>query len=108
MKQHQISLGNALAQLPAPDGKRFAELFSRGDLVLEIYAPHGVDPQTPHSRDEIYIVASGSGRFFNGESVVDVSSGDFLFVAARVEHRFSDFSEDFAVWVIFFGEERQG
>ena len=30
-------------------------------------------------------------------------SGDLLFVAAGTEHRFEDFSEDLAVWVVFYG-----
>jgi uncharacterized protein YjlB len=30
-------------------------------------------------------------------------TGDLLFVAAGVEHRFEDFSADFAVWRVFYG-----
>jgi hypothetical protein len=30
-------------------------------------------------------------------------AGDLMFVAAGTEHRFEDFSEDLAVWVIFYG-----
>jgi mannose-6-phosphate isomerase-like protein (cupin superfamily) len=29
--------------------------------------------------------------------------GDFLFVAAGVEHRFEKFTKDFATWVSFYG-----
>jgi hypothetical protein len=29
--------------------------------------------------------------------------GDALFVAAAVEHRFEDFSDDFGTWVMFYG-----
>ena len=29
--------------------------------------------------------------------------GDVLFVGAKVEHRFEDFSDDFATWVVFYG-----
>ena len=32
-------------------------------------------------------------------------SGSFVFVAAGQEHRFEQFSADFAVWVFFFGPE---
>ena len=31
--------------------------------------------------------------------------GDLLFVAANVTHRFEDFTEDFGVWVMFYGPE---
>jgi hypothetical protein len=32
-------------------------------------------------------------------------SGDLLFVAAGIDHWFEDFSDDLAVWVIFYGAE---
>jgi mannose-6-phosphate isomerase-like protein (cupin superfamily) len=90
-----------LARLPVP----FAVLFERGDVSIELFAPRGVDTQLPHSRDEIYIVASGSGIFRRGEERVRFSPGDFLFVAAGVPHVFEQFSADFRTWVIFFGPE---
>ena len=31
--------------------------------------------------------------------------GDLLFVPAGVEHRFEEFSDDFAAWVFFYGPE---
>ena len=31
--------------------------------------------------------------------------GTPLFVAAGVEHRFDDFSDDFETWVVFYGAE---
>ena len=48
-----------LSRLPGPRGERFVELFKHGTLVVELYAPRGHDPQKPHTRDEIYVVASG-------------------------------------------------
>ena len=33
--------------------------------------------------------------------------GEVLFVPAGVEHRFEDFTEDFATWVFFFGPEKE-
>lgn len=35
-------------------------------MEIELYAPRGVDGQTPHLRDELYVVASGTGEFVNG------------------------------------------
>ena len=31
--------------------------------------------------------------------------GDLLFVAAGTEHHFAEFTEDFTVWVIFYGPQ---
>jgi len=38
-------------------------LFRHGTLEVEIYKPEKLDPQKPHSRDEVYVIATGSGEF---------------------------------------------
>ena len=96
---------SGLDQLPGPDGDRSIELFRHGTLTVKLYAPRGVDPQTPHSRDEIYVIASGSGRFRRGSQETSFGVGDVLFVPAREEHRFVEFTDDFASWVFFYGPE---
>ena len=101
----QVTLAEALSRVPGPRGKRFAVVLEHGTLSVEIYAPRGADPQTPHTRDELYVVMSGSGQFVNGEERHRFGPGDVLFVAAGVPHRFEEFSNDLAVWVIFYGPE---
>jgi len=81
----------------------FVELFKHGSLCVEVYKPIKEDHQQPHLQDEVYIVISGSGKFKNGDTVVDFSSGDLLFVPSGVEHHFYDFTDDFSTWVIFYG-----
>lgn len=92
----------ALARLPGPNGERFISLFRQGALEVEFYAPRGHDPQTPHTRDELYVVVSGHGEFVHDGQRSRVAPGDCLFVAAGVEHRFERFSDDLGVWVFFF------
>ena len=72
-------------------------------MSLGMYAPYRHDPQQPHDQDELYFVLSGSGVFVHGEESSTFNAGDALFVAAGVEHRFQDFSDDFAAWVVFWG-----
>lgn len=86
-----------------PGGSKLA--FEHGTLTVKVYAPRGTDPQTPHTRDEAYVVISGSGTFVHGERRDAFGPGDFLFAAAGVVHRFEDFTDDFAVWVLFYGPE---
>lgn len=100
-----IAFGDALARLPTPSGKRFVELFEHGSLTMELYAPQGSDPQQPHRRDEVYVVARGSGVFFCDGERTPFAAGDALFVPAGVVHRFEDFSTDLAVWVVFYGPD---
>jgi mannose-6-phosphate isomerase-like protein (cupin superfamily) len=105
MPRQQLTVREGLERLPGPNGERFAELFGHGTLSIEIYAPRGRDPQTPHTRDEVYVVVQGSGTFRNGGERHPFGPGDVLFVAAEVEHRFEAFSDDLVVWVIFYGPE---
>ena len=94
-----------LDQLPGPGGERSIELFRHGTLTVKLYAPRGNDPQTPHSRDEIYVVATGKGRFQLGSEETAFGPGDMLFVPAGKQHRFVEFTDDFATWVFFYGPE---
>ena len=102
-----LSLAAGLA-LPLPEGRRSSEILVDGDLELRLYAPKGHDPQTPHDRDELYIVASGHGKFRAGNKIEPFAPGELLFVAAHEIHRFEDFSDDFAAWVVFYGKVKAG
>lgn len=105
MKSCIKPVDEALASLPTSDGKRFISVFNHGTLQVELYAPRGVDPQQPHSRDEAYVVVQGSGEFMHDGKRERFTAGDFLFVEAGVEHRFENFTDDLVVWVIFYGPE---
>lgn len=100
-----IEFDAALAQLPTTEGQRFVTLFEHGTLALELYAPRGHDPQQPHTRDELYVVVLGCGTFVCSDTHTLFKPGDALFVPAGAVHRFADFSDDFAVWVMFYGPE---
>jgi len=80
-------------------------LLRHGSMTLEYYSPRGRDTQTPHSKDEIYIISKGHGFFRSGSDRFSVKEGDALFVPAKVEHCFEDFSDMFETWVIFYGPE---
>ncbi|MCH8031343.1 MAG: cupin domain-containing protein [Bacteroidetes bacterium] len=101
----RLTVEEALTRIPTPEGKRFVTLYEHGMLQVEMYAPRGTDLQQPHTRDEAYIVADGFGSFFCDGQTTPFGPGDFLFVPAGVEHRFVDFSDDLAVWVLFYGPE---
>jgi mannose-6-phosphate isomerase-like protein (cupin superfamily) len=85
--------------------RRFGGVLRRGTLLLGLYAPRGSDPQGPHTRDEVYVVVSGTGEFVRGNETLSFGPGDALFVPAGVEHRFATFGDDFAAWVVFYGPE---
>lgn len=99
-----INPKEALEKLEGVD-TTFLTLFEHGTLSVEVYKPKKIDLQQPHTRDEVYIIISGSGEFLNKGVKSDVGVGDFLFVPAGIEHRFENFTDDFSTWVLFYGPE---
>lgn len=101
----KLDFSEALRRLPGPQGEHSVSLFERGSLVVKLSQPVGPDSQTPHSRDEVYVVAQGKAEFVCDGSRQTVSPPDVLFVAAGTVHKFENFRDDFAVWVFFYGPE---
>ena len=100
-----LAVSDAAARIRGADTVRSIPLFRHGTLLVKYYAPRGNDPQTPHTRDELYVVAQGRGIFFDGTSRRPFVPGDLLFAAAGTPHRFEEFTNDFGVWVMFYGPE---
>lgn len=100
-----------LARLPGPVtadwpmGERFVQALAHGSMSVELYAPVGSDPQSPHVQDELYFVHSGHGVFRLGSERHAFAPGTCFFVPAGMEHRFESFSEGFSTWVVFWGPE---
>jgi len=101
----RLTLDAAAGLVPTREGKRSASVFAHGSLEVKLYAPRGEDPQGPHRRDEIYVVARGEGSFVCGGRRERFGPLDVLFVPAGVVHRFEDFSADFQAWVFFYGPD---
>jgi|SRR4029079_2947015 len=104
MKSTPMPVGFSDAcRLPLPEGRRSVQVFEDDVLEIRIAASPGRGLQVPHERDELYFVARGSGHYrINGQRVA-VGVGDVLFAAARAEHGFEDCTDDFSVWVLFYG-----
>ena len=86
-------------------GTDYAETLENGSMRVGLYRPQKLDPQTPHTQDELYIVQTGRGDFVCDGERARFEPGDVLFAAAGIEHRFEHFSGDFSAWVIFYGPE---
>jgi mannose-6-phosphate isomerase-like protein (cupin superfamily) len=99
----RITPEKALAAVRASDDGLYGVLLEHGSMELGYYRPLERDEQTPHEQDEIYVIHTGSGVFILGDERIPFAPGDALFVPAGVDHRFVEFSDDFATWVIFWG-----
>jgi mannose-6-phosphate isomerase-like protein (cupin superfamily) len=61
----------------------------------------GVDPQQPHTEDEVYICLQGRARLRGPDAELEIRPGTVAFVAAGEEHRFVDIEQDLLVLVVF-------
>ena len=95
----------ASARKLSASGQSSVSLFQHGDANLLLFVPTDQDTQVKHERDEIYVIASGQGMFVRGKERVPFRANDLLFVPAKTEHRFEEFSADFATWVVFWGPQ---
>src|SRR5438874_2019610 len=74
-----IHIADAQSRIPGPAGERAATMFRRGTLEVKLSA-HPLRPnrQTPHSQDEIYVIASGRGTLFHDGKRDPFEAGDCL------------------------------
>jgi mannose-6-phosphate isomerase-like protein (cupin superfamily) len=61
----------------------------------------GLDDQSPHTEDEIYVVTAGRARIVTPDGAAEVGPGSVIFVPAGEEHRFDEVTEDLALLVVF-------
>jgi mannose-6-phosphate isomerase-like protein (cupin superfamily) len=104
-RSHVIRLAEAQTHIPGPKGEHSVSLLQRGTLDVKLSLPVAPNQQTPHAQDELYIIIRGRGVLFHDGKRDAFEAGDLLFVAAGTEHHFEDFTEDLAVWVVFYGEQ---
>jgi mannose-6-phosphate isomerase-like protein (cupin superfamily) len=98
-----VHLAEARALIPGPAGEHAVGVLERGSLNLKLSCPVPPNRQNPHEQDELYVIMQGRGVLVHDGQRDSVETGDLCFVAAGTEHHFEDFSEDLAVWVIFYG-----
>lgn len=87
----------------AQAGKLYQEFLRVPALSVGVYvlAAGATDPQKPHSEDEVYYIVGGHAHMRVGTEEHVVKAGTVIFVAANVEHRFFDISEELEVLVFF-------
>jgi mannose-6-phosphate isomerase-like protein (cupin superfamily) len=83
--------------------KLYLEFLKVPDLSMGLYIlpAGGVDPQQPHTEDEVYYVASGRAKIQVADEDRAVQAGSIVYVAKNVEHRFHSIEEELTVLVFF-------
>ena len=93
-----------ISQLVRERGDRsYLEFLRSASLSAGIYhlQAGAIDPQQPHTEDEVYYVIGGSAFIRVGGEDREVRQGSIIFVEATVEHRFHTITEDLTVLVFF-------
>ena len=87
----------------AQAGKLYQEFLRVPALSVGVYvlAAGATDAQKPHHEDEVYYVVRGRAHMRVGTEEQIVKAGNVIFVAAEVEHRFFDISEELELLVFF-------
>lgn len=95
-------LRDLLAQQQAT-GRAYFEFLRVPSMSMGVYSllAGGVDPQQPHTEDEVYYVVSGRGQIRVGDEDRPIGPGSIVFVAATVDHRFHTIEEDLTILVFF-------
>src|SRR5512134_2462339 len=100
-----------LLQEQARSGKLYLEFLRKSSLSMGVYRlpAGGIDPQSPHTEDEVYYVVDGQAQIQVGADTSgeyrSVGPGSIVYVAANVPHRFHSIEEDLTALVFFAPEE---
>jgi mannose-6-phosphate isomerase-like protein (cupin superfamily) len=98
-----IPFVEAQKRIPSAESDHAVTLLERGTVKIKLSLPVRPTVQTPHTKDELYIIVRGHGVLFHDGKRDSFEAGDLLFVAAGTEHQFENCSGDLAVWVVFYG-----
>jgi mannose-6-phosphate isomerase-like protein (cupin superfamily) len=88
---------------PAGPAPNYVETLRTNDMSVGTYSipVGGVDDQSPHREDEIYVVTAGRARIVTPDAQTEVGPGAVVFVPAGEEHRFVDVTEELTLLVLF-------
>ena len=92
-----------LIQEQADGDDLYLEFLRKPSLSMGLYVlkAGSVDPQSPHTEDEVYVVLNGSGQIsVDGEDRL-VEKGSIVFVAKQIKHHFHSIEDDLQILVFF-------
>ena len=81
----------------------YLEFLKVPDLSMGLYVlpAGGMDPQSPHTEDEVYYVLSGRAKILVADENRDVQAGSIVYVAKNMAHRFHSIEEELTLLVFF-------
>jgi mannose-6-phosphate isomerase-like protein (cupin superfamily) len=86
---------------PGAEPNHWVVHLSSDDLSVGTYSipAGGLDDQTPHTEDEIYVVQAGRATLVTPSGTVSVEPGSVVYVPAGEPHQFTEIASDLALLV---------
>ena len=99
----QIIEGAGAWTSPAGTATDWLEQLRVPDLSVGTYCipAGGLDDQSPHGEDEVYVVMTGQAKIVTPERSADVGPGAVIFVPAGEVHRFEEITQNLTLLVVF-------
>ena len=87
-----------------PGGKQFLRIFDQEDMISGLIrlSPGQKDTQTPHPRNELYLVLRGDGYLRIGDKNYPLETQKLYYVAKGVDHEFHGNTAELLI-LYFFG-----
>ena len=100
MDAHELA--DLIARFDRP-GQLYHEFLRVPSMSAGLYRLRAgaIDPQLPHTEDELYYVIRGRGSIRVGTEDRSITAGSSVFVPATIEHRFHSIEEDLIILVFF-------
>ena len=94
---------NQLKQEHSTTNELYLEFLRESSMSIGLYIlpAGGVDPQSPHNEDEVYVVLNGRSQIMVDGEDRPVQKGSIVFVGKHVDHRFHSIEEDLEILVFF-------
>ena len=92
-----------LLSVSEPTSVSYTEFLRHPSLSVGLYTlPAGsIDPQQPHTEDEVYYILSGQGVIQVDNETRAVQEGSVIFVVSGASHHFHSITADLTILVFF-------
>ena len=87
-----------------PENDQFVRVINNKDMITGLIRlkPHQKDHQTPHPRDEVYLLLSGDGYLQIDDKSFKLEKNSLYFVPKETKHNFYGNNEELVI-LYFFG-----
>jgi mannose-6-phosphate isomerase-like protein (cupin superfamily) len=94
MKNTRFTVQETLKKISNDNKERYKAILENENIEVGMYAFIKDDLQSPHLKDEIYVIVNGEGKFINDSKREAFRPGDLFLVCVGAENQFENLSDD--------------